>query len=276
MTKRRLELCLWLFGSVTLTCTGCATRPGPQDFAAAAHNAASAYSAPETLFGRREAGWAIYAPRVAQTVGASTSADTPAFAQAVARWRAGRGLGAGGEVDVSLLTTMKGEWQAARPFVALKASGVCPDPPPIDALAPVRSDESYGGRPLLLRRGTLGAYTRMLRHARRTETALRARPDLLEVFSAYRSPERDAARCAAEGNCQGVVRAACSAHRTGLAVDLVLDVAPGFAVDSSADANRLAMARGFAYRWLLANGPRFGFVNYAFEPWHWEWTGERP
>jgi zinc D-Ala-D-Ala carboxypeptidase len=21
---------------------------------------------------------------------------------------------------------------------------------------------------------------------------------------------------------------------------------------------------------------RFGFVNYPFEPWHWEWTGEPP
>ncbi len=29
-----------------------------------------------------------------------------------------------------------------------------------------------------------------------------------------------------------------------------------------------------AYRWLLANARRFGFVNYVFEPWHWEWTGE--
>ena len=72
------------------------------------------------------------------------------------------------------------------------------------------------------------------------------------------------------------MRAACSAHRTGLALDLVLDTAPGFTVDSSADANRLSMARGLAYRWMLANGPAFGFVNYGFEPWHWEWTGQAP
>ena len=31
-----------------------------------------------------------------------------------------------------------------------------------------------------------------------------------------------------------------------------------------------------AYRWLVANADRFGFVNYPFEPWHWEWTGEPP
>ena len=116
----------------------------------------------------------------------------------------------------------------------------------------------------------------MVRYGRRTESILRRRPALFQVFSAFRSPARDAARCEVDRNCQGLVRAACSAHRTGLALDLVLDTAPGLAVDSSADANRLAMARGFAYRWLLAHAGGFGFVNYAFEPWHWEWTGERP
>ena len=28
-----------------------------------------------------------------------------------------------------------------------------------------------------------------------------------------------------------------------------------------------------AYRWLVRYAARFGFVNYAFEPWHWEWVG---
>jgi LAS superfamily LD-carboxypeptidase LdcB len=36
------------------------------------------------------------------------------------------------------------------------------------------------------------------------------------------------------------------------------------------------MTRTATYRWLLANAGRFGFVNYPFEPWHWEWTGEAP
>ena len=116
----------------------------------------------------------------------------------------------------------------------------------------------------------------MVAAARAEQPALTGRPDLLTVFSGYRSPEHDAARCAIEGNCQGVVRAACSAHRTGLAMDLTLDTAPGYRVDSTDDVNRLAMSRGLAYRWLVANAARFGFVNYGFEPWHWEWTGEAP
>ena len=57
---------------------------------------------------------------------------------------------------------------------------------------------------------------------------------------------------------------------------MVLGAAPGFTVDSSADANRLYQTRTPAYRWLVNNAGRFGFVNYPFEPWHWEWTGESP
>jgi LAS superfamily LD-carboxypeptidase LdcB len=30
------------------------------------------------------------------------------------------------------------------------------------------------------------------------------------------------------------------------------------------------------YQWLVAHAHRYGFVNYPFEPWHWEWTGEAP
>jgi LAS superfamily LD-carboxypeptidase LdcB len=112
--------------------------------------------------------------------------------------------------------------------------------------------------------------------ARAEDPAIAADPALLRIFSGYRSPAYDAARCAAQQNCNGRERASCSPHRTGLAMDLYLGHAPGYAADSSADANRLAMTEGPAYRWLLANAGRFGFVNYPFEPWHWEWTGEAP
>ncbi len=243
---------------------------------AAARNSVSVYTLPIDLFGRTERGWAIYAPKIAQTIGAGETAQSAGFSAAVAHWRRRRGLGDSGEVDVSTLQAMKRAWQSARPFVALRSRGVCPAAPPDRRLVELDASDSYGARPLQARAGALAAYRRMAAAARRAEPDLRASPELLQVFSAYRSPERDAARCAREANCRGVVRAACSAHRTGLAFDLVLDTAPGFAVDSSADANRLAMARGLAYRWLLANAARYGFVNYAFEPWHWEWTGAEP
>jgi LAS superfamily LD-carboxypeptidase LdcB len=51
----------------------------------------------------------------------------------------------------------------------------------------------------------------------------------------------------------------------------MLGAAPGHAIDSSQDANRFWQTHTPAYRWLVDNGERYGFVNYAFEPWHWEW-----
>jgi LAS superfamily LD-carboxypeptidase LdcB len=54
-------------------------------------------------------------------------------------------------------------------------------------------------------------------------------------------------------------------------MDLYLGRAPGSDPVSSRDENRRAIADGPAYRWLMANADRFGFVNYPFEPWHWEW-----
>ncbi|MEO8812808.1 MAG: D-alanyl-D-alanine carboxypeptidase family protein, partial [Caulobacteraceae bacterium] len=91
-----------------------------------------------------------------------------------------------------------------------------------------------------------------------------------------RAPAADDARCATAGDCQNLTRAACSAHRTGLAVDIDLGHAPGSTIDSAGDVNRLFLSRTPAYRWLVTHAGRFGFVNYPFEPWHWEWTGEPP
>jgi LAS superfamily LD-carboxypeptidase LdcB len=126
---------------------------------------------------------------------------------------------------------------------------------------------------VLLAHPALGAYRRM--RAAALADLGPADANALTLFSGYRSPASDDERCAREGNCQGVVRAQCSAHRTGTALDLFVGFAPGFMADSSATANRLHQTGTPAYRWLVANAGRFGFVNYVFEPWHWEWTGGR-
>jgi LAS superfamily LD-carboxypeptidase LdcB len=127
-----------------------------------------------------------------------------------------------------------------------------------------------------MRPRALEAYRRMVQAARRADPAIRADPRLLTIFSSFRSPTYDAFRCLRDLNCNGIARASCSPHRTGLVVDMFMGHAPGHRPDSSADPNRLAMTRGPAYRWLLEHAHEYGFVNYPFEPWHWEWTGEPP
>jgi D-alanyl-D-alanine carboxypeptidase len=243
---------------------------------AAAHNAASLNALDWSPFGRAEKGWDIYAPKVADEIGARCAPETAGFARTLARWQVRHHIGVGGRLDPATFEAMKTLWQGRRPYVALRTGGVCPDAPDLVTLAAAGPEESDGGKIILLRPAALAALRRMVAAARRAVPEAAADPERLMMFSGYRGPADDAARCEIQGNCNGVVRAQCSAHRTGLAVDLVMGAAPGFDLDSSADANRLWQTKTATYRWLAANARRYGFVNYVFEPWHWEWTGEAP
>jgi hypothetical protein len=241
---------------------------------AAATNAASSRGLPWAPYGREEVGWAVYAPKIAAEIGVRCAAHDPGFAAALARWQQARGLPADGVLSSTVFDAMKNRWHAVRPHAVLRGRGVCPEPPPEYTLAAAAPNEGYRGKQVMLRPGALAAYRRMVAAARAEDPEIAADPEMLTIFSAYRSPAYDAERCARDGNCNGITRAQCSVHRTGLAVDMVVGAAPGHTVDSTADPNRLHMTRTRAYLWLVANAHRFGFVNYVFEPWHWEWTGE--
>jgi hypothetical protein len=250
---------------------------GPSAYqAAAAYNEAALRDLPFAPFGRPETGWAIYAPLAMQTVGSACGPQTAGFAAVLARWQSLHGSIPNGALTSDSFQVLKGVWQESRPFVMLRAAGVCP--PGVDEarLETLPVDATLGGKLIRLRPAAAAALSRMVQAAREEDPQIAADPLSLAAFSGYRSPEADAVRCKGEGNCQGLVRAQCSAHRTGLAVDLDVGAAPGFLVDSSDDANRLFQSQTPAYRWLVRNAARFGFVNYAFEPWHWEWTGESP
>ena len=224
-------------------------------------------------FRRPETGWEVYEPLMAHEIGTRCGGGSAAFASDLAAWQSAHGLEADGVVSAATFAALKAVWEARRPFVAANHAG-CPAPPPEASLAVVPAVQSYGGKILRLRPRALAAYEQMLASARAAAPELRADPRLMTVFSAYRSPEYDAARCARDGNCQGVTRASCSPHRTGLAMDIYLGAEPGYGPDSSDDANRLFITHGGAYRWMVENAGRFGFAPYAFEPWHWEWIGE--
>lgn len=238
---------------------------------AARVNAASLRTLAWAPFHRAEKGWETYAPRIAVEIRTGCPFASPAFAAALAAWQRSRRLVATGVVDIPTFAVMTRVWQGRRPYVALRARGTCPPPPRV-----VLAAKGYLGKVVRVRPKALGAYRAMVDAARRDLPELRRDARWLSIFSGYRDPASDAARCARDGNCNGIARAKCSAHRTGLALDLYVGAAPGYGPDSSKDPNRRAMSKTPAYRWLVANAARFGFVNYAFEPWHWEWTGEAP
>ena len=252
---------------------GCETQAA---FASAAFaNGASLQMAQWSVFGRPETGWAMYAPLIAHELRVACPPQSAVFAAALAQWQGDHRLPASGEMDEATLRALDLVWLQRRPFVAATAHGQCPDPPPPEDLASISPAEGYLAQPARLRPGALAAYRRLVAAARAESPAIAADPRLLSIFSGYRDPAADAAACAASNTCGTPARAGtCSAHRTGLAMDLYLGSAPGYPPESSADPNRLFQSQSPAYRWLVANAGRFGFVNYPFEPWHWEWAGE--
>jgi D-alanyl-D-alanine carboxypeptidase len=248
--------------------------PAPAFAAAAAQNAASLTQAAWSAFGRAETGWEIYGPLIAHETATACAPDQPGFAEALSVWQGQHGLPVNGVMDSATLKALDILWLRRRPFAAATAHGQCPAPPPAFRLAYATPSEGYLTKPVQLRTTALEAYRQMIAAARRDLPSMAADTRLLTIFSGYRDPVDDAARCAKEGNCGTIAKANCSAHRTGLAMDLFVGAAPGFVPESSADPNRLYQSHTDVYRWMVANAARFGFVPYPFEPWHWEWTGE--
>lgn len=247
----------------------------PEWDGAAFANFISVNSLEWTPFNQMEWGWQTYVPLIQQEIGTRCAVGTVRFAQALAQFQSQRGLIANGIFDDAAFQVFKGIWQERRPFIMARVRGEpCPAPPPLSDLGYLVEEEEHADRlTRLLRRDVLVAYRRMVQAARREVPEVAANPELLQIFSGFRDPDADAARCAAQGNCDGLRRAVCSAHRTGTAVDLYVGQAPGLGVDNTSPASRAVMSQTQTYMWLVRNARRFGFVPYVFEPWHWEWIG---
>lgn len=268
----------FLFAAVTLSIFAAAPARaaapcmGQAAYAAAAHrNGESLDDMVWSPYGAPEKGWATYAPLVGLTLGTDCPAGSPGFAWALSRWQTFHRFAPTGLFGPAVFAVMKTAWQQRRPFVRLRATGVCPQPPTAAELETATPAETLADRPMQLSRDAMAGYRALVAAARRETTGME--PNDLRLVSSFRSPAYDAERCAHDGNCDGVRRATCSAHRTGRAMDLALPPLAGRGADSTAGENRAHMARSVAYGWLAANAWRFGFVNYTFEPWHWEWTG---
>lgn len=236
-------------------------------------NAISLYSLEWAPFGSTEWGWEAYLPLIQRELKTGCAPGTPIFASHMAAFQQTHGLAPTGLFDSDTFQVFRGLWQERRPFVMARVRGECPDPPPINQLGYLVESEEHADRlTRLLRRDVLDAYRRLVAEARAQVPEVAADPELLQIFSGFRDPEADAARCAQSGNCDGIRRAVCSPHRTGAAVDLYVGRIIGLSVDSTDPVSRQHMAKGATYRWLVENAGRFGFVPYVYEPWHWEYV----
>lgn len=247
----------------------------PRYAAAAKKNAGALDTMEWTPFGVPETGWETYAPLTAREIGTACGFGTPVFAEALGRFQARFGLEPDGVFGPATFDVLKGVWQERRLFIRHRLRDECPDPPSPERLEAIRpEEETFAREGRKARVDALDAWRRMIAEARRQVPSVRDDPQLLTVFSGWRDPAADAARCDADGACDGARRARCSAHRTGTALDLNVGWTPGLTADDTSPENRLRQTRTEAYRWLVDNADRFGFVPYVYEPWHWEWQGE--
>lgn len=226
-------------------------------------------------FNAMEWGWETYLPLIQREIGSRCAPSSGRFAQALAAFQARYQMPANGIFDAATFQVFRGLWQERRPFVMGRVrQEPCPAPPPLADLGYLVAEEEHADRlTRLLRRDVLDAYRNMVAAARAEVWEVANDHEKMQIFSGFRDPEADAARCAQQGNCDGLRRAVCSPHRTGTAVDLYVGHAPGLGVDDTSPASRLHMSQTPTYQWLVRNAGRFGFVNYVYEPWHWEWVG---
>jgi hypothetical protein len=223
-----------------------------------------------------QSGWEIYEPLIEETIGSRSDAASAAFASSLAAWQAAHGLEATGIVDEATLSAFTKYWQSKR----LGRS----DFPGDDKLitAPIADFYDPTRRPdlLQLERETYAAYKRMIAAAARDlgkDVRFTKSGDLapsekyLRIVSAFRSQEyQNELRAKSPGSGRAAI-ALHSAHNTGQALDLYVGGDPV----STKDANRLLQTQTPVYKWLVKNASKFGFYNYFYEPWHWEYVPNR-
>ena len=244
--------------------------------AAAAANSTSRASLSWPFGGRSQKGWEIYIPLISHTIGSDEAADTPQFAEAVAKWQRKNGLDAKGTVDSSTMAMFTKHWQSQRLGRAATPAAESLMSAPITDFWDAGRDPSM----LQLERETYAAYRRMIAAAAKDlgkqvrfapNGELASGEKFLRIISAFRSPEYQAALRKREPGAGRAALAKNSPHFTGQALDIYVGGEPV----TTKDANRLIQVQTPAYKWLVKNAAKFGFYPYFYEPWHWEYVPGR-
>ena len=220
--------------------------------------------------GKQQRGWQLYLPLVAHFIGTDERAESEKFANDLAHWQSIIGLPANGVLNQETWLKMVEKWQARRN----KDRTI----PPPEKLVTVSASEFYDPeRPVELRQleiGTYRAYQKMIAAAAKdlnlpldADGKIAASEKSLKIISAFRSPEYQQKLRAQSPNAGRAGLAVNSPHFTGRALDIYVGGDPV----STKDANRAIQVNTKAYRWLVKNAEKFGFIPYFYEPWHWEY-----
>ena len=218
--------------------------------------------------GKTQKGWKLYLPLITSLLTSDSQTESRDFSKALAEWQRRSGLQATGILDQTSWMKMVGYWQSRR-------SG--DHTVPSAGLVTVPSESFFDStRPAELRQveaATYAAYQRMAAAAIK-ELGLDKSPqgseavNYFKIISAFRSPEYQRMLRAQSPGSGRAGLAVNSPHFTGKALDIYVGGEPV----STRDQNRQVQTNSVAYRWLVRNAARFGFIPYFYEPWHWEYN----
>ncbi len=224
---------------------------------------------------RRQTGWALYVPLIQKTLGTEAHEDTVQFARSVYYWQKRKKLPANGIIFSGTLYSFIKHWQAKRikPIVLAKEYQLL-TAPITDFYDPTRET-----RLLKVEKQTYAAYKRMIAAALADKSSglkvdsngeQLAEDKFLRIISSYRSPAYQASLRRRQPGASRAQIAFRSPHFTGRALDIYVGGEPV----TTRGNNRAIQVKTPAYRWLVKNADKFGFYNYFYEPWHWEYVGD--
>ena len=221
---------------------------------------------------KRQTGWYIYVPLIQHTIKTDTASESNEFALALSVWQKENRLAPNGVLDEDTLMALIKFWQSRRIPKLYEADEKLLFNAPIADFF----DSTREVNLLNVERETYKAYKKMIAAAAKDldlkikNGNLTGSDNFLKIISAHRSRAYQEQLRKKEPNAGRAQLAFTSPHFTGRALDIYVGGEPVM----TKDANRAIQIETKAYQWLVKNAERFGFYNYFYEPWHWEYVPE--
>lgn len=224
-------------------------------------------------FGKnQQTGWYLYVPLIRHTINTESVPDSPEFAYALSVWQKSNSLNANGILDEQTLSGFVKFWQARRlPNIFEADEKLLFNAPIADFFDPTRDVNL-----LNIEKEAYSAYKKMCAAAAKDlglkfeKGNLTGEDNFLKIISAHRSRNYQEQLRKREPNAGRAQLAFTSPHFTGRALDIYVGGEPV----TTKDANRAIQVETEVYKWLVKNAEKFGFYNYFYEPWHWEYVTE--
>lgn len=244
-----------------------------KEFNQAALSNADLKNSLEWSFGNKiQNGWYLYVPLIQHTIKSEDAPDSIKFAFALSKWQTKNAIEPNGILNEKTMNAFVKYWQSRRMPKIFEADETKLFHAPIaDFYDPTRDTKL-----LYLEKETYDAYKKMVAAAAKDlklkieKGTLVGADNFLKIISAHRSAAYQEQLRKKEPDAGRAQLAFKSPHFTGRALDIYVGGEPV----TTKDPNRAVQIETKAYKWLVKNAGKFGFYNYFYEPWHWEYVPE--